>query len=223
MRAQMTGCGRWIFAALLVAAAASGCSHRRSPDLTRYVGTDVAFEKGEASWYGEPYHGRESSSGEIYDMYALTAAHRTLPFGTRVRVVNADNDAEVVVRINDRGPFVSGRIIDVSRRAAEALEMLGPGVVPVRLYLLEAGQVPASGQAFTVQAGSFRDRRYAESLVRALTAERFSARIEEAAIPQGTTYRVRVGRFATQEEAERVSRNVRGHPDVEDTLVVSAD
>ena len=88
-------------------------------------------EKGIASWYGAPYHGQRSASGEIYDQEKLTAAHRTLPFGTRVRVHRVDGGESVVVRINDRGPFVKSRIIDLSRAAAVRLGLTNGGVAPV--------------------------------------------------------------------------------------------
>jgi len=92
--------------------------------------------EGKASYYGARHHGNKTASGERFDQHALTAAHRSLPFGTRVRVTNLHNDKQVVVRINDRGPFVRGRIIDLSRAAAERLDMLRAGVVPVRVQQL---------------------------------------------------------------------------------------
>lgn len=94
-------------------------------------------QTGIASWYGRPHHGRRTASGEVFDMHAMTAAHRSLPLGTRVRVTNVENGRSVVVRINDRGPFVDGRVIDVSRAAALALGAIGNGVFPVRLEVLE--------------------------------------------------------------------------------------
>jgi len=93
-------------------------------------------ERGKASWYGHPYHGRHASNGEIYDMHKLTAAHRTLPLGTRVRVINLRNGRSVEVRITDRGPFVRGRIIDLSYAAARRLDMVKAGVVPVRVRVI---------------------------------------------------------------------------------------
>jgi rare lipoprotein A len=93
-------------------------------------------QTGRASWYGQAHQGQLTASGERFDMNALTAAHPTLPFGTRLRVVNLDNDREVVVRINDRGPVVPGRIIDLSYAAARVLGAVGAGVVPVRLTVL---------------------------------------------------------------------------------------
>lgn len=89
--------------------------------------------RGRASWYGPGFHGRRTASGEVFNQNALTAAHRTLPFGTQVRVTNLSNNRQVVVRINDRGPFVEDRIIDLSQGAAEQLNMLETGVVNVRL------------------------------------------------------------------------------------------
>jgi len=91
--------------------------------------------KGLASWYGEEFHGRPTASGERYNMYAMTAAHRTLPFGTRVRVTNLNNGRQVVVRINDRGPWIRGRIIDLSYEGARQLRMVEAGVVPVVLQI----------------------------------------------------------------------------------------
>jgi rare lipoprotein A len=100
-------------------------------------------QEGKASWYGNPHHGKKTASGETYDMNALTAAHRTLPMGTRVRVTNTENDRAVVVRINDRGPFRDGRIIDLSRAAARELGATGDGLFSVRLEVLEEAATEA--------------------------------------------------------------------------------
>lgn len=107
--------------------------------LTPPVQTDLhgsTVHHGKASWYGKAFHGRTTASGERYDMHAPTAAHKSLPFGTRVRVTNLDNGKHTVVRINDRGPFVKGRIIDLSYGAAKKIEMLQAGVVRVKLEIL---------------------------------------------------------------------------------------
>ncbi|HSC44817.1 MAG TPA: septal ring lytic transglycosylase RlpA family protein, partial [Candidatus Acidoferrum sp.] len=114
------------------------------------------MEEGNASWYGAPFHGRRASNGEIYDMNKLTAAHRTMAFNTMVRVTNLTNGKTVVVRITDRGPFIENRIIDLSRAAAETIESIGPGVVPVRLEVV-SGNDPFGGY-FTVQVGAFKER-----------------------------------------------------------------
>lgn len=118
--------------ALVVVALLAGCAGRGGP-----APSGVAAQEGIASYYGDRYHGRQTASGERFDQRALTAAHRTLPFGTRVRVTHLGNGRETVVRINDRGPFVSGRIIDLSKRAAEELEMVRSGTARVRVTPLD--------------------------------------------------------------------------------------
>ena len=110
----------------------------------RVLGTSEAYEEsGIASWYGDPFHGRRTSSGETYDMYGMSAAHRTLPLPSYVQVTNLDNGRSVVLRVNDRGPFVDPdlRIIDVSYTAARKLGLVGPGTAPVRVKALEPWQV----------------------------------------------------------------------------------
>lgn len=97
------------------------------------------IQTGIASWYGEDYHGSQTASGEIYDMESLTAAHKRLPFNTLVEVKNLDNGKKVTVRINNRGPFVEGRVIDLSRKAAREIGNLTAGLADVELYLIEAG------------------------------------------------------------------------------------
>jgi rare lipoprotein A len=123
--------------ALAAFAAASGCSHRvvaKAPAPAKIGAT----ESGVASWYGVPYHGRRTASGEIYDMEQLTAAHRTLPFQTWVEVTDLDNGKRVSVRVTDRGPFVDGRVIDLSLAAARKIEMVGPGTARVKLKVIAA-------------------------------------------------------------------------------------
>ena len=132
-------------------------------------------ETGVASWYGHPYHGRASASGEIYDMEKLTAAHRTLPFHTWVRVESGNGKA-VEVRINDRGPFVGDRIIDLSRAAARAIDMIGPGTAAVRIEVIRA-PVGQENPRFTVQAGAFRERDNAERVRREMESRYGSARL----------------------------------------------
>ena len=99
--------------------------------------TPVAGVQGMASYYGTRHHGRKTASGERFNQHAMTAAHRTLPFGTRVRVTNLNNQKSVIVRINDRGPYAKGRIIDLSAEAARELNMIRAGVAPVRVERLE--------------------------------------------------------------------------------------
>src|SRR5437867_11374412 len=119
--------------------------------------------EGTASYYAEPYHGRRTASGEIFDTYKeMTAAHRTLPFNTLVRVTNKTNGREVDVRINDRGPFIDGRVIDLSLRAAREIDMARAGVAPVKLKVLKEGQ--AARTVYCVQVGAFENLRAAEVL-----------------------------------------------------------
>ena len=126
--------------ALATALLAPACAPRRaSPARTppRPSAQERPIERGIASWYGKPFHGRRTASGERYDMHGLTAAHPTLPFGTRVEVRNLENGRTVVVRINDRGPSIAGRVIDVSYAAASRLGMVQAGLARVALYRVE--------------------------------------------------------------------------------------
>ncbi len=162
-------------------------------------------ETGPASWYGEPYHGRRAASGEIYDMEQLTAAHRTLPFGTIVRVRRLDNRQSVVVRINDRGPFIGDRIIDLSHAAARALNMVTPGVVQVALEILSAPP-PAANEEFAVQIGAFADPRNVRRVCDSL--RRFGPVQVVVREPSGLSAVV-VGRLSTQAEAESLAWTLR--------------
>jgi len=165
-------------------------------------------EEGNASWYGEPFHGRRASNGEIYDMYKLTAAHRTLPFETMVRVTNMSNGKSTVVRITDRGPFVDNRIIDLSLAAAREVDSVGPGVVPVRVEVL-GGADPTAG-FFTVQIGAFRDRANAERLRDRLGASYSPIYIQQYDSPDGMFYRVRVGRISGEDAAHQFGEQLHG-------------
>ncbi len=123
--------------ALALVAALAGCASgppRSSGDDAGVVSDGREIERGIASWYGAQHHGRRTASGEVFDMNALTAAHKTLPFGTRVRVLNPASGQAVVVRINDRGPFAPGRVIDLSRAGAERIGLVRAGVAPVVIY-----------------------------------------------------------------------------------------
>jgi rare lipoprotein A len=165
-------------------------------------------QTGIASWYGPGFHGKPTSSGEIYDQNDLTAAHRTLPLGTRVAVTNLDNGKSVEVRINDRGPFVEGRIIDLSYAAARAVELVGPGTAPVRLEVLNATSPVLQAAAFTVQVGAFTDSDSAERLKVTLERRFDDVRVAPLDAIGGRYYRVRVGRFASRSEAVAVARSV---------------
>jgi rare lipoprotein A len=127
-----------VLSGLILALAVAGCA---SPTPVRTMmpvppSSKPLAETGRASWYGEPHHGRRTANGERFDMHALTAAHPSLPFGTRLRVVNLDNEREVEVRVNDRGPSIPGRILDLSYAAARALQAIEAGIIRVRFTVL---------------------------------------------------------------------------------------
>ena len=164
-------------------------------------------EVGVASWYGHPYHGRQAANGETYDMRKLTAAHRTLPFGTRVRVHNLENDRTVEVEITDRGPFVDGRLIDLSRAAAWTLGIQHAGTARVRLELLTAPPV-ASRDSFAVQVGAFRIRANAERL-RAEMEQRFGFAIIVPRQGNPVLWRVVTGRYRSPAAARTFAQQIR--------------
>ncbi len=181
----------------------------------------VALEEGVASWYGNPFHGRASASGEIYDMEKMTAAHRTLPFGTIVRVHDLDNEKFVDVRINDRGPFVDGRIIDLSHAAARAIEMIGPGTARVRLELLNLPPLIVPAQ-FGVQVGAFRNRENAQHLRLAMESKYGRARVVQRA--DTGLWHVVVGLESTQDGAVALSRRIcLENTSIHSALVVRVD
>ena len=164
-------------------------------------------EDGNASWYGKPFDGRRASNGEIYDMNKLTAAHRTLPFETVVRVTNLNNGKTTTVRITDRGPFVDNRIIDLSQAAAREIESISPGVVPVRLEVL--GNIDVRTGFFTVQVGAFRERANAERLRERLTASYSPIFIQQIEAGPNSFYRVRVGKISGEEAAQQYADQLR--------------
>ena len=176
--------------ALFLSLTAASCSRLkyRPPE-----GPKGGVELGLASWYGPDFHGRPTSSREIYDMNDMTAAHPSLPFGTRVMVTNLDNERTAVVRINDRGPFVKGRIIDLSYAAARVLAMIGPGTARVRLEVLMAEQgAPPPASRFVLQVGAFAVQENAYALKRQIEAHYDGVYIAAYKTPNGTYYRVRI-------------------------------
>ncbi len=161
-------------------------------------------QQGVASWYGPGFHGKKTTSGVTYDQYAMTAAHPTLPLGSRVAVTNLTNGKTVTLRINDRGPFVKGRIIDLSYAAARAVDMIGPGTAPVRVEVLDtAGQrldaIP-DRLDYTLQVGAFSDLDKARALKTRLESHCHRPVVIE---PHEGYYRVRVGIFTGAAEARR--------------------
>jgi peptidoglycan lytic transglycosylase len=162
-------------------------------------------ETGIASWYGEEFHGRKTSSLEVYDMNDLTAAHNRLPLGTFVAVTNLNNGRSVIVRINDRGPFVKNRVIDLSFAAARAIDMVGTGTAPVRIEALPGISPPLKALSFSVQAGSFVGQENAEALRGQLAGQFADVTVSTFATPQQIYYRVRI-RAKDRETAETIAR-----------------
>jgi len=183
------------------AVALAGCASTPppAPPPSRYV------EQGLASWYGEPYHGRVAASGEVYDMHAMTAAHRTLPFGTAVSVTNLENGRSVEVVINDRGPFVPGRILDLSRAAAAQLDMLQRGVAPVRLVVLRWGDGMVRARCWEVQVGAFAQQQNVARAAAKLASRGFAWRTAPAG---GGLTRVRVTGLAGFARAQEVAASL---------------
>jgi rare lipoprotein A len=140
-------------------------------------------------------------------MHKLTAAHRTLPFDTKVRVTNLANGKSTIVRITDRGPFVEGRIIDLSMAAAREIDSIGPGVVPVRIEVLSA--IDPTAGFFTVQVGAFRDRSNAERLRERLSPSYSPIFIQNYDSPDGVFYRVRVGKVPGEDAARQFGDQLR--------------
>lgn len=173
-------------------------------DATRAIGTGVA------SWYGPDFHGKATANGEIYDMNALTAAHRTLPFNTVVLVENRDNGRSVIVRINDRGPFVGNRIIDLSRQAAREIGMINAGTANVEIFLVEEGDRPITDQnisnleTFTVQLASFGNEQ--EAINHSQTVS--GSRVERVTVSGRVIFRVYYGSYRTADEAGRAQREL---------------
>ncbi len=226
-------------AAVVLLLVGSGCAHRQTapvatasdvqeqtveneqtePPVTAKEPKAGKTEKGLASWYGEPYHGRRTASGEVYDMHGMTAAHRTLAFGTVVRVTRRDTNAAVKVRVNDRGPFIEGRVIDLSYAAAKKIALDRDGIAPVKVEVLGRSEpvdvAPASpapeaenGPCVWVQVGAFADLGNARRLEVGLEETGEKALVLDS--PDGM-YRVRLGPFSKEREAEKALKRVRNH------------
>ncbi len=185
----------------------SGLPKWESRDFSLPRSTDTV-QYGKASWYGDKEHGNRAASGEVFDRYAYTAAHKELPFDTVVRVTNLDNGKRVKVRINDRGPHVKGRVIDLSYAAAKSIGLVRSGVADVKVEVLSTPSKRSESlfiSLYTVQAGSFRGRAKAYELKKELSrVTDEEVRVESFAFEGNTYYRVRVGRFKKRKDAERL-------------------
>ncbi|GAB6058656.1 septal ring lytic transglycosylase RlpA family protein [Desulfonatronum parangueonense] len=176
---------------------------------------DGFVEEGIASWYGPQFHAKRTASGEVYNMYDLTAAHRVLPMQTKIRVTNLDNGKSVVLRVNDRGPFVGNRVVDLSYKAAQELDIIRPGTAPVRVEALGRwpGGIPGR---FFVQVGSFTQRENAARQVEDMRRNGYpGSRMVQAVINGQNFWRVQVGEFNNLDKAVSVQQElVRSSPGV---------
>ena len=198
----------------------AGCAKKKHTSSSHVPRAPQGPETGIASWYGHPYHGRAAANGEIYDMEKMTAAHRTLPFGTWVRVTNLTNEKNVDVRIIDRGPFIDGRIIDLSHSAARAIDLIGPGVARVRIDIIYAPSTAAAVERYAIQIGAFQDRGRADRMRESMQQQFGSARV---VLRQGRPdlWRVLVGTASNLDDANVLAGQIRAA--VGEALVVRLD
>ncbi|MEM1080655.1 MAG: septal ring lytic transglycosylase RlpA family protein [Pseudomonadota bacterium] len=186
-----------------------GRTYRVLPTADGYV------ERGDASWYGSKFHGRLTSSGEPFDMYAVSAAHKTLPLPTWVEVTNLDNGRSLTLRVNDRGPFKEGRIIDLSYAAAHLLGVIDTGTAPVEVRAISFdGHSPSTGTSprsvpVEMQVGAYSSRERARDVRDRLEdADINRIDIDRARSPQGTVWRVRVGPIRDLDRAREVAQQI---------------
>jgi len=209
---------------LLILPVVFSCA-KKSVDTTRIPQRDSveggyleegSVQTGVASWYGIDEHENYAASGERFSKYAYTAAHKSLPLGTVVRVTNLENGRDVLVEINDRGPFVKGRIIDLSHAPAQSIGMIQKGTVMVKVEVISTPSTRKTSYfdaLYTIQVGSFSDQSKAMLLKRRLDSDYEDVRVEPIDISGIAYYRVRVGRFSDQEDAEDTASRLRrdGH------------
>jgi rare lipoprotein A len=189
----LTGCGEKKAARVKVPPAPPiGAPPASEPSPVPQDGEPIYVETGVASWYGPPYHNRRGANGEIYDMHALTAAHRTLPLNTMARVTNLATGHSATVRITDRGPFIEGRMLDLSLAAAKQVDVWRPGTARVRLEVFQTPAPIDHGGRWCVQIGAFHSKAEARNLAGKLQRQYQSAQVLQFTGPTGEWVRVRV-------------------------------
>lgn len=194
------------------------CAPKRAPQV-EYI--PEGAQRGIASWYGPEFHGKVTASGEVFNMYEYTCAHREYPFGTKLRVVNLENKKEVICTVNDRGPFVLGRDLDLSYIAAKKIDMLKAGTAEVLMqpigrdssYVRYVKYSPVGG-ILTIQVGAFKDYENALRLKQALSLKYSNVYISKANVKGDIYYRVRIGRFIKYEDAFSLAKSMgqEGYP-----------
>lgn len=210
----------YFFSALLITAGCAGGYHQKGPEILEHA------QWGIASWYGPSFHGNLTANGETYDMWALTAAHRTLPFGSRVLVQSVETGKSVTVRINDRGPFIRGRIIDLSYGAARELAMIGKGTEDVILTILDSSDSENTGHTskersdnYWVQAASFAFLAQAFYLREQLAGHYSQVRVKTVILPSGEWHRVQIGAFPSQQKAQIIAAELKNRFHLDPLLV----
>lgn len=180
-----------------------------APRPVYFPGYPIGYvERGIASWYGPGFHGNQTANGERYDMHKLTAAHRTLPLGSIAVVRSTTSGKEVTVRINDRGPFAKGRVLDLSYAGARTLGIVGEGTGQVELRVIGFQGRTADMGFLRVQIGSFAEHRNAQTLLERAQRIYPAGRIQAVDLPDGRRYRVQVGEFKTENQAESAANRL---------------
>jgi len=200
---------------------------KRYEPLKSHVGFT---QEGVASWYGKDFHGKKTSNGETYDMHAMTAAHKTLPLGVFVKVQNKENGREAVVRVNDRGPFVKNRVIDLSYSAAKTLGVDAKGTAPVRIEALgyhSGGEGYAAPEtydsgSYSVQIGAFKDQQNARRLSEEMRKLHGYSEVKQTLVNGEQFYRVQTGKYSSLHEAEEAEAKF-SHHGYPGSFVVSLD
>ncbi len=224
-RTQQINLGfRWslihLFALCLLLISLISCATRTPADKNTYPNYQATtteqklepgfYQQGIASWYGHPFHGCPTASGEIYDMHALTAAHKELPLGSKVLVTNLENQRQIEVVINDRGPFIKGRIIDLSLAGARRLAMENNGTAMVRLDITELPESISDSlkNPFAIQFGAFKNRTQAVSVQKKVAQTNSKVFIEKVYSDGEPLYRVRLGWFPSKAAAQREAQRL---------------
>ncbi len=214
---------RLLAIAILLSAGFTACQGWTPRQPVHPPGYPLGFvERGTASWYGPGFHGNRTANGEVYDMHKLTAAHRTLPLGSLAVVTSLSTGRQVTVRINDRGPFARGRILDLSLAGAQALGMTGRGTDEVEVKVVGYNRLSPELGVLRLQVASFADLANAQALVDKLRGSYSDVRLVTVDLADGRRYRVQAGQFQTETQAEAAALHLRKWLSV-DPLVVRDD